>query len=195
VSAAVETGVTPPPAANDDRPADKPSGTSAKTRKKATRNIGALPKHLPRCEQVIESETTVCPCCQGQLHRIGEDVNEVLDVIPAILRVQRFIRPKYACRSCTDGVVQAKASPRLIESGMVSTALVAYVVASKFAWSLPLYRQVQILAGLGVHLDRSTRALWVKRAAWWLISKASMSFSCEPFTRRRGSSAMRRQCR
>jgi transposase len=60
--------------------------------------------------------------------------------------------------------------PRLIESGMVSTALVAYVVASKFAWYLPLYRQVQILAGMGVHLDRSTLALWVKRAAWWLRS-------------------------
>jgi transposase len=166
----LETGVTPPPAANDDGPADKPAGMTAKTRKKATRNIGALPKHLPRCEQVIEPETTECPCCQGQLHKIGEDVNEVLDVVPAILRVRRTIRPKYACRDCTDGVVQAKAEPRLIESGMVSTALVAYVVAWKFAWYLPLYRQVQILAGMGVHLDRSTLALWVKRAAWWLKS-------------------------
>jgi transposase len=127
---------------------------------------GALPKRLPRCEQVIEPETTVCPCCQGQLHRTSEDVNEVLDVIPAILRVLRFIRPKYACRSCTDGVVQAKASPRLIESRMVSTALAAYVVASKFAWYLPLYRQAEILAGMGVYLDRSTLVLWVKRAAW-----------------------------
>jgi transposase len=163
----LETAVTPPPPDNDDNPADKPCG---KTRKKATRNIGALPKHLPRCEHVLEPETTVCPHCEGQLHKIGEDVNEVLDVVPAILRVQRFIRPKYACDSCTDGVVQAKAAPRLIEGGMVSTALVAYVVASKFAWYLPLYRQVQMLAGLGVHLDRSTLALWVKRTAWWLKS-------------------------
>src|SRR6516164_6700626 len=95
----LETGVTPPPAANDD----KPTRLSAKTRKKATRNIGALPKHLPRCEQVVEPETTVCPCCQGPLHKIGEDINEVLDVIPAILRVLRIIRPKYGCRGCIDG--------------------------------------------------------------------------------------------
>jgi Transposase C of IS166 homeodomain len=60
----LETRVTPPPAANDDKPADKPFGMSAKTCKKATRNIGALPKHLPRCEQVVEPETTVCPCCR-----------------------------------------------------------------------------------------------------------------------------------
>jgi transposase len=94
----------------------------------------------------------------------------VLDVIPAILRVLRTVRPKYACRSCTDGVVQAKVLPRLIESGMASTALVTHVVVSKFAWYLLLYRQVQILAGQGVHLDRATLAGWVKRAAWWLKS-------------------------
>ncbi|MGY3464719.1 transposase [Bradyrhizobium sp. LM6.11] len=94
----------------------------------------------------------------------------MLDVIPAILRVLRTIRPKYACRGCTDGVVQAKVLPRLIESGMASTALVTHVVVSKFAWYLPLYRQVQILAGQGLHLDRATLAGWVKRAAWWLKS-------------------------
>jgi transposase len=67
-------------------------------------------------------------------------------------------------------VVQAKVLPRLIESGMASTALVSHVVVSKFAWYLPLYRQVQILAGHGIHLDRATLALWVKHAAWWLKS-------------------------
>jgi transposase len=119
---------------------------------------------------MIEPDTTACPCCAGRLHKIGEDVSEVLDVIPAILRVLRTIRPKYACRGCTGGVMQAKMLPRLIESGMASTALVSHVVVSKFAWYLPLYRQVQILAGQGVHLDRATLAGWVKRAAWWLKS-------------------------
>lgn len=64
----------------------------------------------------------MCPCCQGQLHKIGEDVNEVLDVIPVILQVLRIIRLKRG-----SGVVQAL--PRLIESGTVSIALVAYVIA------------------------------------------------------------------
>jgi hypothetical protein len=53
---------------------------------------------------------------------------------------------------------------------MASTALVSHVVVSEFAWYLPLYRQVQILAGQGIHLDRATLAGWVKRAAWWLKS-------------------------
>src|SRR6202166_5023898 len=161
----LETGVTPPLPANDDAPATK---TPRKPRKKAKRNIGALPKHLPRCEQVLEPDTMACPCCAGGLHKIGEDVNEVLDVIPAILRVLRMIRPKYACRGCEGAVVQAKALPRLVENSMASTALVTHVVVSKFAWYSTLYRQVQILAGQGLHLDRATLAGWVKRTAWWL---------------------------
>jgi hypothetical protein len=63
------TDVTLPAAANDDHAPSKPAGTAGKPRKKAQRNIGALPKHLPRCEQVIEPEATACPCCQGRLHK------------------------------------------------------------------------------------------------------------------------------
>jgi transposase len=117
-----------------------PAGTSAKPRKKARRDIGALPKHLPRCEEVLAPETTTCSYCPDVLHKIGEDVSEVLDVIPAILRVLRTVRPKYACRACTDRVVQAKVLPRLTANGMAPTALVSFVVVSRSAWYLPLYR-------------------------------------------------------
>ncbi len=147
-----------PRAANDD----DERAIQAKLRRKAKRNIGALPKHLPRCEQVIEPETTTCSCCAGALHRIGE----ALDRVPSVLRVLRTIRPKYACRACEGVVVQAKARARLIEGGMASTALVAWIAAAKFAWGSTLYRQTQILAGHGVKIDRQTLARWMKQAAW-----------------------------
>ena len=154
-------------AANDDA-STPPTAPGVKPRKKARRNIGFLPKHLPRVEEVIEPESTDCPCCAGKLHRIGEETGEALDGVPATLRVLRTIRPKYACRSCQGGVVQAPARARLFDGGMATTALIANVVVWKFAWHVPLYRQVQILAGQGVNLDRATLALWVKRVAWWL---------------------------
>ena len=164
----VATDATPlPPPANDDAAA-KPKTPARPSTKPARRNIGALPKHLPRCEEVIEPASTACPCCACQMHRIGEIVHEALDVVPAILRVLRTVRPKYGCRGCESAVVQAPAPSRLIESGMASTALVAWVVVSKFAWHLPLNRQTQMLAGQGVRLDRSTLVHWVDRAAWWL---------------------------
>jgi transposase len=157
--------VSTPLAANDDRPKEPPR---TKASKPAERNIGALPAHLPRCEEVVEPESTACPCCGLRLHRIGETSSEALDVVPAIVRVKKTIRPKYACRACESTVVQAPAPSRVTTGGMATTALVAHVVTSKFAWHLPLHRQSQMFAAQGVKLDRGTLGFWVKRAAWWL---------------------------
>jgi hypothetical protein len=102
------TDADAPPPANDDEPASHATKTK---RSRPKRNIGALPAHLPRCEQVIEPASTLCPCCADQMHWIGEDVSEALDRVPARLRVLRTIRPKYVCRACEGPVVQA-AAPR-----------------------------------------------------------------------------------
>jgi transposase len=137
-------------------------------RPKASRNIGVLPIQLPRDDVVIEPVSDTCPCCQGKLHRIGEDVSEMLDIVPAIIRVKRIRRPKYGCRACETAVVQAPAPPRPIDGGLPTAALLAHIAVSKFAWYLPLHRQTQMLAGHGIHLDRSTLVHWIERAAWWL---------------------------
>jgi len=136
--------------------------------KKRRTNRGALPSHLPRFESIVDIEDKACPCCKGELHRIGEDVSEKLDVIPAQFRVLVVRRPKYACRACEDVVVQAPAPMRLIEGGLPTEATVAHVLVSKYADHLPLYRQAQIYERQGLRLDRSTLADWVGRAAFHL---------------------------
>jgi transposase len=73
-----------------------------------------LSAYLPRIESVVDVESRTCPCCSGTLHRIGEDVSEGLDVVPAQVRVQVVRRPRYACRSCEEDVVQAPAPARLL---------------------------------------------------------------------------------
>ena len=130
-------------------------------------NRGHLPKHLPRIEEVIEPENIQCSC-GAERHIIGEDTSERLDIILAQFRVIVTRRPKYACRSCEAGIVQAPAKPRLIEGGMPTEATVASVIVSKYADHLPLYRQAQIYARQGVELDRSTLASWVGKAAYEL---------------------------
>lgn len=79
---------------------------------------GALPAHLPRIETIVDIESTICPCCSGTLHRIGEDVAERLDIVRAQFRVLVVRRPKYGCRVCQDVMVQAPAPARLIEGGL-----------------------------------------------------------------------------
>ncbi len=130
-------------------------------------NRGALPKHLPRVEVVIEPEETACGC-GAERHVIGEDVSERLDVIPTQFRVIVTRRPRYACRRCETGVVQAPAPARLIQGGLPTEATVAHVLVAKYADHLPLYRQTKIFERQGVMLDRSTLADWVGRAAFEL---------------------------
>jgi transposase len=133
-----------------------------------TRNLGALPAHLPRHEVVIDAEHSSCPCCGGAMHSIGELRTEQLDIVPAQLRVLVTRRPRYACRACEGAVVVALAPERPIDGGMATEALIAHVLVSKFCDSLPLYRQAQMLARQGVTLDRATLCNWVGCACWWL---------------------------
>lgn len=154
---------------------------SAKKRR-ASRNENL--DHLPHVEVVIEPSSLICPCCNGELHKIGEDVSKRLDKQPAKLTVTVERRPKFGCRTCektgadgadagghpkrqreTAGIIQAPAPAHLIEGGLPTEALVADVVVSKHADHLPLYRQSQILARSGVTIERSTLAQWVGAAA------------------------------
>lgn len=118
-----------------------------------------LPEHLPR-EQVVHEPACNCPQCGTAMRKIGEDVSEVLDYVPARFRVIRHVRPKLACPEC-DRIVQLEAPSRPIARGLAGPGLLAHVLVSKYADHLPLYRQSEIYAREGVELERSTLAEWV----------------------------------
>jgi transposase len=132
----------PPPPANDPSVASAPTAPAAQPRQ---RNRGALPAHLERVEHVLDLADKGCPCCRQQMHRIGEDRTERLDVVPAQLRVRVTIRPRYACRGCTDGVHQRRAPDHAIPGGLPTEALLAHVLMAKYGDGLPLYRQAAML--------------------------------------------------
>jgi transposase len=140
----------------------------AKSRERAAKrraNRGALPEHLPRIVETIAPESTVCPCCGEAMHEIGADESQRLDVVPAQFRVIVTRRLKFACRACPGSLVQAPAPERLIKGGLPTERLVAHVLAAKYQWHLPLYRQAQMITTQGIVLDRSTLAFWVGYAA------------------------------
>ena len=147
-----------------EKDAAEPDPTKKKPR---AANRGHLPANLPRLENIIEPENKTC-ACGCDLHVIGEDVSERLDVIPAQFRVIVTRRPKYGCRACENGVIQAPAPAHVIKAGLPTEGLIAHVLVSKYADHLPLYRQAQIYSRQGINLDRSTLAGWVGRAAFEL---------------------------
>jgi transposase len=122
-----------------------------------------LPEHLPREEQIHEPSCT-CPSCGGEMRKLGEDVTEVLDYVPASFRVIRHVRPKLSCRKC-ETIVQAPMPSLPIERGRPGSGLLAHVLVAKYADHLPLYRQQEIYAREGVEIERSTLAGWVGQTA------------------------------
>jgi transposase len=159
----IETTIAEQNAQEDKKEtAEKPADPQ---RKKRRANRGSLPAHLPRIHLILAPESTVCPCCHGVMHVIGEDAAERLDVMPAQYRVIVTHRPQYACRACEQAVVQAPAPERLIKGGLPTEAMVASVLVAKYAWHLPLYRQAQMLLSQGIAIERATLAFWVGYAA------------------------------
>jgi transposase len=120
----------------------------------------ALPAHLPRQTQRREPKESACPDCGGALRKLGEDISEMLEYVPASFYVVRHVREKLNCTKC-DKIVQAAAPTRPIERGIAGPGLLAHVLVSKYADHLPLYRQSEIYARQGVELERSTLAGWV----------------------------------
>jgi transposase len=120
-----------------------------------------LPEHLRRVEHLHEPENTTCPTvgCGQAMVRIGEDVSERLDIVPAEFIVQRHVRGKWACKCC-QVLVQESVAPQIIDKGMPTSGLLAHTLVSRFVDHLPYYRQEQINARAGVHTPRSTLAAW-----------------------------------
>jgi transposase len=147
---AEQTESAPPP---HNAPSQAP-----RTRRKPARR--PLPDNLPRETQTHEPKHTACPECGGVLHKLGEDVSEILEFVPARFKVIRIVRPKLSCAHC-EHIVQAPAPSRPIDRGLAGPGLLAHVLVSKFANHLPLYRQAEIYARSGIDLDRSTLADWV----------------------------------
>ena len=143
-----------------------PSSTpDADTRRKPKRQ--ALPEHLKRVDHHHEPENTTCVCGEAMV-RIGEDVSERLDIIPAQFFVHRHIRGKWACKCCQT-LVQEPVDPQIIDKGMPTAGLVAHTTVSRFVDHIPYYRQEQINARAGVHTPRSTLASWSGQAGAALL--------------------------
>lgn len=118
-----------------------------------------LPGHLPR-ERVVHEGPHDCPSCGGELRKLGEDVTETLEHVPATWKVICHVREKFTCRSC-ETICQAPAPNHPIARGRAGPHLLAQVLFNKYRAHLPLNRQSALFAGDGINIDTSTLADWV----------------------------------
>ncbi len=152
-------------AASEPASAEAPTSTTESVAEEKTpRRRKPLPSHLPRETRTHLPKEEGCTKCGGAFRKLGEDVSEMLEYIPASFKVIRHVRPRLCCPKC-ERVVQAPAPTRPIDHSYAGAGLLAHVLTAKFCDHLPLYRQSEIYAREGVELDRSTLAKWVGGAS------------------------------
>jgi transposase len=158
ILAQAEPEPEPEPAPQGDPVPESPPPPRAPRTKTKGHGRKPLPAHLPRKPVVhdVPPEHLPCPDCGTLRQRIGAEVREQLEYVPASLIVIEHIRPKYACPDCAAHVVIAERLPEPIEKGLPGPGLMAHVITSKYADHLPLYRQEGILERQGVAISRST---------------------------------------
>ncbi len=128
-----------------------------------------LPDHLETETVTIEPEEKMCPCCGKPLERIGEEVSEEIDMIPAKLIRRRTVRPKYACRCGEAGVKIAPLPPRLIPQSRLGLGLATHIVLSRFDDHLSFYRlEQQFRERHGIRIPRQQMVQWTEQIASWL---------------------------
>src|SRR5271165_5519057 len=84
-----------------------PAATPSNPPKKNGHGRKPLPATLPRRPVLhdVVAEDLPCPDCGTVRTRIGEEVREQLEYVPASLVVLKHIRPKYACKCCEGNII------------------------------------------------------------------------------------------
>jgi transposase len=142
-------------AAKDEDRNDDPTSKPGETPKGNPRGRRPIPGHLKReriLHDLAEGEKH-CKDCHEELRRIGEEVSERYEYIPAQMTVIEDVCIKYAC-SCTVKTAAKPAQP--IEKSTAGASLLTQVIVAKYADHLPLNRQEKMFRRLGVSLPRQT---------------------------------------
>ena len=101
-----------------------------------------------------------CPCCGGNLAKLGEAITETLESIPRSYKVIQTVREKFSCRTC-ETITQPPAPFHPIARGRAGPDLLATIMHGKFGEHQPLNRQSERFACEGIDLSVSTLADWV----------------------------------
>ncbi|PWW06865.1 transposase [Pseudidiomarina tainanensis] len=114
----------------------------------------------------ISDDEKTCECCGTDMHRMGEDVSEKLDFIPAKVQVIRHVRPKYSCRTCEQHgtetkIKQAPVPASMLPKSITTPSLLAQIITAKFQYGLPLYRQEAMFKQFGADISRQTMSRWL----------------------------------
>ena len=135
-------------------------------RKKAGRK--ALDPDIERREKIIDIPEAEKECaCGHKMDRIGEETAEKLHIEPAVIYVEKTVRPKYACRNCEGTADEDKPAvriapvpPSIIPRSIASASLLSYIMVQKYQDHLPFHRQETQFQRIGAEISRQDMSNW-----------------------------------
>ena len=140
-------------------------------RRRSSTGRKPLPDHLPRIEKQVDLEPEEKRCCGQEMACIGTDVGEVLESLPAVYYVIRYLIPKYTCpicngdQGCHGSIATADLPARILPGSSAGNSVVAEVVVNKMADGLPGYRQAKRFERVGLTIAHRTLTNWLLRVA------------------------------
>jgi transposase len=128
---------------------------------------------IERIEYRLTEEERICEACGGPMHEMSEQCRHEVKLIPATVKMIQHAQIVYGCRNCEKNGIEvpiktAKAPNPVIKNGLASPSAVAYVMNMKFVEGVPLYRQEQHYARLGIYLSRGVLSNWMIKGSEWL---------------------------
>lgn len=126
----------------------------------------AFPEDLPVERQVLDlpEEEKICSITGKALVKIGEEISRKIAHRPGSYYIKEIVRPKYAGSAYGEaGVRTANLPDTLLNRCQADESFLADVIVKKFADSLPLYRQSEILAREGIRVSRQVLCQWIQR--------------------------------
>lgn len=159
----LEEGVLPLPLVEEDSLEEPAVPSRRKKRRSQKDKLAHLPTRIIPLD--VPEADKHCEDCGREKAKIGEDERRVLHYHPAVLEVEVYVLPKYACTCCQSGVVSPDPPERILPRSIAGPGLISEILVSKFYDHLPLYRQEDRFTRLGLYLSRSTLCDWAQSAA------------------------------
>lgn len=131
------------------------------------------PISIERIEYRLPEDQQTCETCGCSLHEMSEEIRHEVKLIPAQVKLVQHARIVYGCRNCEKNSIEvpiktAEAPKPVIEKGLASPSAIAYAMTMKFVEGVPLYRQEQHYARLGIELSRGVLSNWMLKGSEWL---------------------------
>lgn len=164
----------------------KPKPPSGEPKQKRDKNGGGgrkpFPPEIPRRDIHVSLHPDECRCgnCGREYIPMGVEITEVLNIIPMIAEVIRFIRQRMKpdCKCDGNKIIIAEMPIRNLDKGSVTTEFIAAVLINKYCDHNPIHRQARrMFKSMGLDISESSVCRWRDQVADQLEELADLEKS------------------